>query len=272
MCSEPFPTARKRSRARNNLPMNEQGDRSTGISGGMSGKHEEHGRQVVNMFSRIAGWYDFLNHFLSAGQDIYWRHQLVRAAKPSPDGLVLDLAAGTMDVSVELLRQYPGIKVAALDFTYEMLAQGRKRKLRKGRENVIFPVQADGRALPMPDESVDAATIAFGIRNILPREAALGEVLRVLKPGGRFCILEFGTGSRRVWKGLYNFYLDRVLPFIGSVVSGDCAAYRYLADTIRTFPDERELAAEMVDAGFERVYHVPMMSGIVFLHVGEKAG
>ncbi|WP_147820012.1 ubiquinone/menaquinone biosynthesis methyltransferase [Salidesulfovibrio onnuriiensis] len=238
----------------------------------ISGAHREHGRQVVDMFSRIAGWYDFLNHFLSAGQDIYWRYRLARAANPAPDGTVLDLAAGTMDVSVELLRQYPGIRVAALDYTYEMLAQGRKRKLRHGRENVIFPVRADGRALPMPDASVDAVTIAFGIRNILPREAAYKEVLRVLKPGGRFCILEFGTGSRRVWKGVYNFYLDRLLPLIGKIVSGDSGAYRYLADTIRSFPDERSLAAEMVDAGFERVYHVPMMSGIVYLHVGEKAG
>ena len=236
----------------------------------ISGVHREHGHQVVDMFGRIARWYDFLNHFLSAGQDIYWRYRLVRAAKPSSRGTVLDLAAGTMDVSVELLRQYPGIRVAALDYTYEMLAEGRRCKLRKGREKSIFPVRADGRSLPMPDECVDAATIAFGIRNILPREAAYEEVLRVLKPGGRFCILEFGTGSRRVWKGLYNFYLDRLLPLIGKVVSGDSGAYRYLADSIRAFPDERSLAAEMVDAGFERVYHVPMMSGIVFLHVGEK--
>ncbi len=241
-----------------------------GSSVEITGAHREHGRKVVDMFSRIAGWYDFLNHFLSAGQDVYWRYRLARAAKPAPDGAVLDLAAGTMDVSVELLRQYPGIKVAALDFTYEMLSQGKASKLRKGRENHIFPVRADGRALPMPDESVDAATIAFGIRNILPREAAYREVLRVLKPGGRFCILEFGTGSRRVWKGFYNFYLDKLLPLIGKIVSGDADAYRYLADTIRSFPDERRLAAEMVSAGFERVYHVPMMSGIVFLHVGEK--
>lgn len=234
-------------------------------------EHIEHGQVVKGMFGRIARWYDFLNHFLSLGQDYYWRYRLVRAARPNPNGMVLDLAAGTMDVSVELVRQYPEIRVAALDFTYEMLQQGKITKLQKGRERVVLPAQADGRLLPLPDVSMDAATIAFGIRNIVPREAAYAEVLRVLKPGGRFCILEFGTGSRRVWKGVYNFYLNTLLPLIGKVVSGDASAYRYLAETIQAFPDERSLAAEMVDAGFERVYHVPMMSGIVYLHVGQKA-
>jgi demethylmenaquinone methyltransferase/2-methoxy-6-polyprenyl-1,4-benzoquinol methylase len=232
--------------------------------------HDEHGRRVADMFGRIAGWYDFLNHALSAGQDIYWRYRLARAARPEPGQTVLDLAAGTMDVSVELLRQYPECRVAALDFSLPMLERGKAKKLVDGREGRIFPVQADGRALPLPDQSMGAATIAFGIRNILPRQDAYRELLRVLKPGARLCILEFGTGSRRVWKGLYNFYLDTLLPFIGDRISGDPGAYRYLAETIKTFPDERSLARELADAGFARVYHVPMMSGIVYLHVAEK--
>ncbi len=232
--------------------------------------HAEHGRRVADMFGRIAGWYDFLNHSLSGGQDIYWRYRLAKAARPEKGGTVLDLAAGTMDVSVELLRQYPECKVAALDFALPMLTTGKTKKLKKGREDRIFPVQADGRALPLPNECMSAATISFGIRNILPREDAYREFFRVLKPGSRLCILEFGTGSKRVWKGLYNFYLDKMLPFIGDRISGDPGAYRYLAETIKTFPDERALAQELVDAGFERVYHVPMMSGIVYLHVSEK--
>lgn len=229
-----------------------------------------HGKRVADMFGRIARWYDFLNHFLSLGQDYYWRHRLVRAARPKKDGLVLDLAAGTLDVSVELGRQYPGVRVAALDFALPMLREGKRRKLVKGREKMIFPVQADGRKLPLPDSCVDSATIAFGIRNILPREAAYSEALRVLKPGGRFCVLEFGTGKRRVWKGLYNFYLHRLLPMVGRVVSGDSGAYKYLADTIAAFPDERSLSSELLEAGFGRVYYLPMLSGIVFLHVAEK--
>ncbi|MUM77777.1 ubiquinone/menaquinone biosynthesis methyltransferase [Pseudodesulfovibrio sp. F-1] len=233
---------------------------------------DEHGRRVAAMFGRIAGWYDFLNHALSGGQDIYWRYRLARAARPQPGETVLDLAAGTMDVSVELARQYPGCRVAALDFALPMLERGKVRKLSEGLEKRIFPVQADGRLLPLADASMGAATIAFGIRNILPRQDAYGEFLRVLKPGARLCILEFGTGSRRVWRGLYNFYLDTLLPFIGDRISGDPGAYRYLAETIKSFPDERALARELLDAGFARVYHVPMMSGIVYLHVAEKAG
>jgi demethylmenaquinone methyltransferase/2-methoxy-6-polyprenyl-1,4-benzoquinol methylase len=177
-----------------------------------------------------------------------------------------------MDVSVELARQYPDCRVAALDFALPMLERGKARKLKDGLESRIFPVQADGRSLPLPDASMGAATIAFGIRNILPREDAYREFFRVLRPGARLCILEFGTGSRRVWKGLYNFYLDTLLPFIGDRISGDPGAYRYLAETIKSFPDERALARELTDAGFARVYHVPMMSGIVYLHVAEKPG
>ncbi len=232
--------------------------------------HAEHGKRVAAMFGRIAGWYDFLNHALSGCQDIYWRYRLAKSARPKPGETVLDLAAGTMDVSVELLRQYPDCKVAALDFALPMLENGKGKKLKDGREDVIFPVQADGRALPLPANSMGAATIAFGIRNILPREGAYKEFFRVLKPGARLCILEFGTGSKRVWKGVYNFYLEKLLPFVGDRISGDPGAYRYLAESIKTFPDERALAQELVDAGFERVYAVPMMSGIVYLHVGEK--
>lgn len=230
-----------------------------------------HGRDVAAMFGRIAPWYDLLNHVLSLGQDYLWRYRLARLVRPVGDGPLLDLAAGTLDVSTELLRQYSSNKILALDYCLPMLAEGARKKIRDGRIGRIHPVQADGRCLPLPDACVDGATIAFGIRNIKPRAEAWREVLRVLKPGARFCVLEFGTGSRRVWKGLYNFYLDRLLPAIGRLVSGDAGAYRYLADTIKAFPDERTLELEMLEAGFARVTHVPLCSGIVFIHIGEKA-
>ncbi|MDR3640351.1 MAG: ubiquinone/menaquinone biosynthesis methyltransferase [Humidesulfovibrio sp.] len=236
-----------------------------------SQRDQLHGRQVAAMFGRIARWYDFLNHTLSLGLDIYWRWRLARVALPEPGGAVLDLAAGTLDVSLALIRQYPDIRVAAVDYTLPMLVRG-KHKLTGGPDKRILPVQGDGRKLPLADESMDAATIAFGIRNIRPRMAAHREVLRCLKPGGRFCILEFGTGRRKVWGGLYNFYLESVLPALGRLVSGDRAAYRYLAETIREFPDERQLSRELMDAGYARVFHVAMLSGIVYLHVAEKAG
>ncbi|CCO22432.1 ubiquinone/menaquinone biosynthesis methyltransferase [Maridesulfovibrio hydrothermalis] len=235
--------------------------------------HEEHGKKVAAMFGRIAGWYDFLNHFLSGGQDIYWRYRLAKLVRPAKEGLVLDLAAGTLDVSVELTRQYPDVKVLAMDFAYPMLSCGKGKKLEGkhiGRSEVIAAIQADGKKLPLPDCCLDGATISFGIRNILPREDAYKEVLRALKPGARFCILEFGSGSKRIWKGVYNFYLNKVLPLMGKVVSGDSGAYSYLADTIRSFPDERTLGEELQNAGFGRVMFIPLLSGIVYIHVAEK--
>lgn len=231
---------------------------------------QEHACNVSGMFGRIAGCYDFLNHFLSVGMDYWWRYQLVRQIIPGPTGRVLDLAAGTYDVSLEIRRQYPHMRVAALDYCLPMLTTG-KKKLRGLKGAGVYPAQGDGRHLPLADNSVDCATIAFGIRNIIPREEAFREILRVLVPGGRLCVLEFGSGKNKVWKGLYNFYLQHALPRIGKIFSGDDSAYRYLADTIIAFPDARELAQEMRDAGFARVLHRPLTSGIVQLHVAQKA-
>ncbi|HML62964.1 MAG TPA: class I SAM-dependent methyltransferase, partial [Solidesulfovibrio sp.] len=129
----------------------------------------------------------------------------------------------------------------------------------------------DGLRLPLPDASVAGATIAFGIRNIRPRPDAFAELVRVVRPGGRLVVLEFGTGKRRLWGGAYNFYLRNVLPIIGKLVSGDDEAYRYLAETIREFPDEGTLAEEMRRAGFQEVSYRAMTGGIVFLHAGVKA-
>ena len=227
----------------------------------------EHGKRVSGLFDNIATWYDFLNHFLSLGQDIYWRNRLVRTMRAGSTGVVLDLAAGTLDVSREILRQNPGLKVLSMDFSRAMLCRGKEKV---ARQPAIFPVQADGRLLPLPDACVDTVTIAFGIRNILPRTDAYKEILRVLAPGGRLCILEFGTGQARIWQGAYNFYLGTVLPKIGRFFSKNPEAYQYLADTIRAFPNARTLAAELLDAGFATVSYEPLSSGIVYIHVAQK--
>jgi len=227
----------------------------------------EHGKKVSGLFDNIAAWYDFLNHFLSVGQDVYWRRRLVRYVRSGPTGAVLDLAAGTLDVSVEILRQNPALRVLSMDFSQGMLSRG---KAKIAKYPAIIPVQADGRALPLPDACVDTVTIAFGIRNILPRTDAYKEILRVLAPGGRICILEFGTGQARIWQGAYNFYLGTVLPRVGRFFSKNPEAYQYLADTIRAFPNARTLAAELLDAGFAQVSYQPLSSGIVYLHVAQK--
>jgi demethylmenaquinone methyltransferase/2-methoxy-6-polyprenyl-1,4-benzoquinol methylase len=223
------------------------------------------------MFGRIAGWYDFLNHFLSLGLDILWRKRLVDHLN-LPQGRasrLLDLAAGTLDVSLEASGRHPQCRIAAADFCLPMLTTGKAKLIRKGA-TAIAPVQADGRALPFSDGSFEAASIAFGIRNIRPRSEAYAELLRVLKPGGRLCILEFGSGRQRILGGIYNFYLNRLLPAIGRIFSKDDGAYRYLADTILEFPDADSLAKELRDAGFGEVFWEKLAFGIVVIHVGVK--
>ncbi|WP_243310257.1 ubiquinone/menaquinone biosynthesis methyltransferase [Fundidesulfovibrio agrisoli] len=233
----------------------------------------DHGRSVASMFGRIAGWYDFLNHFLSLGLDILWRRRLVDHIGVSASGSprVLDLAAGTLDVSLEIARRFPRARIAAADFCLPMLTQGAQKLARRGVAS-IAPVQADGRALPFPDETFEAATIAFGIRNIRPRSEAYAELLRVLRPGGRLCILEFGSGKQRILGGVYNLYLNRLLPLLGKVFSKDDGAYQYLADTIREFPDAPSLAQEMRASGFASVNWERLAFGIVVIHVGVKQG
>lgn len=230
----------------------------------------DHGKAVSSMFSRIVPWYDLLNTVLSCGIDRYWRKRLVREVRLGPTKRVLDLAAGTLDVSLAIRRRYPEASVPAMDFCPPMLLHGRK-KLKGANSRLVMPAAADAKHLPLPDECVDAVTIAFGIRNILPRNEAFAEMARVLVPGGRACILEFGSGKQKIWGGLYNFYLNRVLPGIGKCISHDGSAYEYLADTIRRFPAAEELEEEMREAGFAAAWHIPLTSGIVCLHIGEKA-
>jgi len=229
------------------------------------------GRRVAGMFGRVARSYDLLNHVLSCGLDIAWRRAMVRAllAPGLPPGHVLDLAAGTLDVSIMLARGGDR-DILAADLCQPMLVQG-LTKLSPELRARIHPVLADGRNLPLPDASVAGATIAFGIRNIQPRPEAFRELARIIRPGGRLVVLEFGTGKRRIWGGCYNFYLRRVLPTIGKCISGDDEAYRYLAETIRNFPEEATLGEEMHQAGFRDVTYRAMAGGIVFLHAGVKA-
>lgn len=234
---------------------------------------EADAKNVERLFSGIAGVYDLLNRVLSFGLDSLWRTRLANAVIPFPPkgtARVLDLAAGTLDVSVALAKRYPQRSVLALDYCRPMLVKGLP-KLAGLKNKKVYPLVGDGRRLPLPDGSVDAVTIAFGLRNIRPREEAYAEVLRVLVPGGRFCVLEFGSAQDRILFGLYNFYLSKVLPRVGQLLSRDKAAYQYLADTIAAYPSAGALAEEMRAAGFTGVRHESYTAGIVRLHIGKKA-
>jgi demethylmenaquinone methyltransferase/2-methoxy-6-polyprenyl-1,4-benzoquinol methylase len=228
--------------------------------------HAQTPKAVGDMFGRIAPAYDLLNRTLSLGLDISWRKALVRAATPPAGGRVLDLAAGTMDVTAMLQSNAPRLTILAADFSLPMLVKGRH----KIKSHSILPVGADGRHLPLPDASVDRVTIAFGLRNIRPREEAYAEIKRVLTPQGKLCILEFGSGGQRILGGLYNLYLTRILPAFGRLISRDKQAYRYLAQTICEFPSAPALEAELKQAGFSKVQGRPLTAGIVWLHIAVK--
>jgi len=231
---------------------------------------QEHGRAVASMFGRIVPWYDILNRILSLGCDRLWRARLAKSARPGSTGRILDLATGTFDAALALRARYPDITVPAVDFCLPMLQKGRS-KLREQNQKRILPVAGDATCLPLPDASVDSVTMAFGIRNIEARRTAFAEMLRVLAPGGLACILEFGSGKERIWGGAYNLYLNHLLPGLGKLISGDNGAYAYLARTIRDFPDAATLEKELRSAGFARTRFERLFSGIVCLHVAEKA-
>lgn len=225
---------------------------------------------VRQIFSEIAPRYDFLNHVLSLNIDRIWRRKAIAelALERDPEGHYLDLCAGTMDISVMIgrARNFRGAVVSA-DFAEPMLRAGRAKI---GRSK-ISPVAADALDLPLPAESMSGAIVAFGIRNVAGLDSALTEVRRVLVPGGRFVILEFSRPDSAVLNALYQQYFKRVLPAIGSLISGHPTAYRYLPDSVSNFPTRDELARRMRSAGFSKVSWRPLTFGVAAIHVGERA-
>jgi len=241
---------------------------------------------MPSMFGRIARAYDPLNRILSLGLDQYWRKRLVQEAlipsatreasaqksqQQHPIERIADIAAGTLDVTIALHKKAPHVRILALDICPPMLAIGIKKckALQKKNPIHILPVTADAMTLPLKDASVDAITIAFGIRNMPVRSEVFAEMWRVLTPGGRVCILEFGSGKRRIWQGIYNTYLKRLLPCLGAWASGE-NAYAYLAKSILEFPEPEILAEELHAAHFTNLNYYPLTSGIVWIHLAEK--
>ena len=231
---------------------------------------EDPGSMVERMFSAIAPRYDFLNRLLSAGRDRHWRREAVRATALPPTGHLLDICTGTADVALEAARQFPDGRIVGVDFSRPMIALGVGKIKRAGLSDRIFLQVAPAEALPFPDESFDAATVAFGLRNVPDRLRGLREMHRILRPGGRAVILEFTTPPSPVFRWLYLWYFHRVLPWIGRLVSGHPSAYSYLPASVADFPTPEGLSEWMREAGFSDVSHRPLTAGIVAIHVGRK--
>ncbi len=226
--------------------------------------------RVRGIFSLIAPRYDLFNRLSSLGSDRMWRRATVRAARLNRTSRVLDICAGTGDLSMALARQGRPAEVVGTDFVPEMLevAEEKARKYR-GSTRIVFSV-ADAQELPFPAASFDVVTVAFGVRNLPDREANFAEVRRVLKAGGRYVILEFSRPPFAPWRWLYHFYLRFVIPAIGGLLTGDRASFRYLNDSIRSFPNQGQLAAELREAGFTAISWEDRTGGIVAIHTAVK--
>ncbi len=227
-------------------------------------------RAIEKMFSGIAPRYDLANHLLSLGLDIGWRRRLVRKASAGRPQTVVDLCTGSGDVAFALQKQLePTASVRGLDFCADMLAEAEKKKAaRPATGNLTFGV-GDCLNLPLADSSVDALTIAWGLRNLEDRARGLGEMRRVLKPGGKLLVLD--NSQPEGWTAsLVRFYLNVVMPPLGGLITGRPEAYRYLATSTAGFPSRPVLAQELTKAGFAQVRHEALGLGCVALHEATK--
>ena len=225
---------------------------------------------VRGMFGRIAPRYDLLNHLLSLNIDRHWRARTVRSVAgflANPNARVLDVACGTGDLMLAL-EAAGQARILGSDFCHPMLAAAGAKAKRRGSRASLF--EADALQLPLAGASLDAVTIAFGFRNLANYGQALGELLRILKPGGCLAILEFSTPPNRLLAQLYDFYSRAILPVVGGWISGSREAYSYLPESVRKFHSADELADQMRGAGFTNVRFHRMTAGIVALHLGER--
>ena len=222
---------------------------------------------VRAVFDSVAPKYDLMNDLMSLGIHRAWKRIFVSALGPRPHLSLLDLAGGTGDISFGWLRGGGGPAILS-DINESMLGVGRERALGNAMVAKLGFVVADAERLPVPDRSVDRVSIAFGLRNCTDKDAVLAEARRVLRPGGRFLCLEFSRVQVAALTPLYDAWSFKVLPRLGSMIAGDAASYQYLAESIRTFPDQERLAGMLRAAGFARVGVRNLSGGIAAIHSG----
>ncbi len=226
-------------------------------------------QQVAEMFNNISHRYDFLNHFLSLGIDILWRKKAVRLIKPFRPKQILDIATGTGDFAIECLSLNPD-KIIGIDISDGMLEVGRVKLKKKAINNKIELQLGDSESINFPNDTFDAITVAFGVRNFEHLEAGLSEMCRVLKPGGVAAILEFSKPTIFPLKQFYNFYFLKVLPNLGKKISSDSSAYTYLPESVQAFPDGENMAAIIKSCGFNEVKIFTLTGGIASIYLSIK--
>jgi ubiquinone/menaquinone biosynthesis methyltransferase len=235
-------------------------DRIADAGGGM-------GHEIREMFARVAGRYDCLNHLLSLGLDRAWRRRAVGALAPLPPrARVLDVCAGTLDFALTARKIQPDVRLVGADFCLPMLVQGRKKR----GAQAIRPTCADALRLPFRKNSFEAAVCGFGVRNLDELQRGIEEIFRVLRPGGKAAVLEFFRPECGATKAFHRTYGRTVIPLVGGLVSGDWRAYRYLPSSVNGFCSVAAFEQNMREAGFRNVWSEPQTLGVATLVVGEK--
>jgi len=225
--------------------------------------------QVAEMFNNIAPRYDFLNRLLSLGIDVLWRKKAVRILKKENPKTILDIATGTADFAIESMSLNPD-KIIGVDISENMLSHGRIKIKAKGLADKIELRSGDSENLQFENNSFDAITVAFGVRNFENLEKGLQEMNRVLKKGGTSIVLEFSKPNSFPFKQIYNFYFLNILPGIGKLISKDSSAYTYLPESVNAFPDGENFLAIYKKAGFTQLKQYKLMFGIASIYYGKK--
>lgn len=227
-------------------------------------------QQVAGMFDNIAKRYDFLNRLLSGGIDVSWRKKAIAQLKELKPKIVLDVATGTADVALMTWKALKPEKIIGIDISDGMLALGRKKIEKQNLQNVIELFNGDSETINYPDNSFDAVTVAFGVRNFQNLEKGLREMLRVLKPGGKLVVLEFSKPRQTGFKGLYNFYMKSIAPTAGNLFANNKDAYQYLSDSVQAFPEREQFTEVMQQTGYNNIYFKPLTMGICCIYCGSK--